>query len=125
MKRVEVSILAAVACALGVAIPLPAANKPAGEMKKNEATTASVRSAWRPEKLFGKIAMVDPNLKLAVVETPDGVLYDMVVTAKTRIKSGAQAITLKDLTQDLNKAVLVQFTPERRGDVAKSIQITG
>ena len=47
------------------------------------------------------------------------------ITAKTRIKSGDQPITIKDLTRDMNKAVSAKFTPERRGDVAKSIQING
>ena len=126
MMRVELSMLAATACALLLAIPLTAANKPAAaRMKKNGTTTAAMRSAWPPETLSGKIAMVDPDRKLAVVETPDGVSYDMVVTAKTRIKSGAEAIALKDLTRDLNKDVSVRFTPERRGDVARSIQIGG
>jgi hypothetical protein len=43
--------------------------------------------------------------------------FDLVVPAKTRIKSGDQAITTRDLTQDMNKAVSVIFTPERRGEV--------
>jgi hypothetical protein len=113
-------------CALLLAIPLTAANKPAAaKMKKSGTTTVAMRSAWPPETLSGKIAMVDPNRKLAVVKTPDGVTYDMVVTAKTRIESGAQAVALKDLTLDLNKPVSVKFTPERRGDVARSIRIAG
>ena len=37
--------------------------------------------------------------------------------------SGDQAITTRDLTRDMNKAVSVIFTPER--DVAKSLQING
>jgi hypothetical protein len=126
MMRVELRMLAATACALLLAVPLTAANKPAAaRMKKNGTTTAAMRSAWPPEALSGKIAMVDPDRKLAVVQTPDGVSYDMVVTARTRIKSGDRAIALKDLTQDLNQNVSVRFTPERRGDVAKAIQIVG
>jgi hypothetical protein len=69
--------------------------------------------------------MVDPSQKRVIVETPDQVTYSLVINAKTRIKSGNQALTLKDLTQDKNKTVSVRFTPERRGDVAKSIQISG
>jgi hypothetical protein len=69
--------------------------------------------------------MVDPAQNLMVVETPNGVPFDMVVNSKTRIKSGNQALTLKELTQDSNKTVSVKFIPERRGDVAKSIQIRG
>lgn len=34
-------------------------------------------------------------------------------------------LKLKGLTQDMNKGISVNFTPERRGDVAKSIRISG
>jgi hypothetical protein len=37
-----------------------------------------MRSAWPPETLSGKISMVDPDRKLVVVETPDGIPFDMV-----------------------------------------------
>jgi len=103
------SILATTACALMLAIPL----------------SAAMRKAWPPEAVSGKITMVEPERKLVVVETSDGVPYDVVVTAKTRIKSGDQAVTLKDLTQDMNKTVTVRLVPERRGDVAQSIRISG
>ena len=84
-----------------------------------------MRKAWRPETLSGKISVVNADRRLVVVETPDGVPYDMVVTGKTRIKSGDQAVSLKELTQDTNKSVSVKFTPERRGDVARTIEIGG
>jgi hypothetical protein len=125
MIKVKWSILANTACALMSAIPLTAANKPTAKAAKEMTSAAGVRSAWPPETLSGKIAMVDPDRKLVVIEAPDGVTFDMVVTTKTRIKSGDQTITIKDLTRDMNKTVSVKFTPERRGDVAKAIQITG
>lgn len=109
------------ACALMLAIPLSAATGPAAKTNKN--TTTAMRSAWPPETLSGKIAKVDPERKQVIVQSPDGTFYDMVVTAKTRIKLGDRALTLKDLTQDMNKGVSVNFTPERRGDVAKSIRM--
>lgn len=123
MMKVKLSILAT-ACALVLAIPLTAANGPATKTK-NMTAAAATRTAWPPETLSGKITMVEPGQKLVVVETPDGVSFDMVVTAKTRIRAGDRAITLKDLTQDMNKTVSVQFTPERRGDVASLIRIAG
>lgn len=122
MMRVRLSILAAAACALA-AIPLAAANGPAA--KADRKATAAVRRAWKPETLSGKISMVNADRRLVVVETPDGVPFDMVVTGKTRIQSGDQAVSLKELTQDRNKSVSVTFTPERRGDVAKTIEIGG
>ena len=94
-------MLATLACALTMAMPLAA------------------------ETLSGKITMVDPAHKLVVVEPSDGVPFDMVVTAKTRIKAGDQAIALKDLTREMNRTVSVRFNPERRGDVATSIQVNG
>ena len=68
---------------------------------------------------------VDSDKNLVVVQTSDGVPFDMVVNAKTLIKSGARGLTLNDLTRDMNKTVSITFTPERRGDVAKSVQISG
>jgi len=123
--KVKWSKLAITACALMLAIPLTAAIGFAANTSKKMATTASRRTAWKPETLSGKITKVDPDQHLVVVETTDGVPFDMVVTTKTRIKSGDQGITLKDLTRDMNKTVWVTFTPKRRGDVAKSIQING
>jgi hypothetical protein len=125
MTKVNPSILAVAACALCSAIPLAAANGPAASKSKNTATAKVKRGAWPPETLSAKIAMVDPDRKRVILETPDQVTYDMVVTSKTRIKSGGQVLTLKDLSWDKNKAVSVSFVPERRGDVARSIQITG
>jgi hypothetical protein len=110
MKTIQRSLLAISACALMSAIPLIA---------------ATMRSAWPPEFLSGKIVNVDPDRKLVVMQTPDGIPFDMVVTAKTLIKSGDQSIALKDLTRDMNQSVSVKFVPERRGDVAESIRLNG
>ena len=123
--KAKLTTLATAACALLLAVPAMAANQPAAKTNKQTTKTA-VRSAWRPETLSGTIAMVDPARKLVVVvTTPDGTPFDMVLTSRTRIKSGDQAITLNQLTGDTDKSVSVRFTPERRGDVARSIQIGG
>ena len=95
--KLKLSILAT-ACALWLAIPLAAANPPAAKTNQNmsgkKTARAAMRNAWAPETLEGKIAMVDPARKLVVVETPNGVPFDMVVTAKTRIDLGNRAVTL-------------------------------
>jgi hypothetical protein len=114
--KIKFSIAALTACALFLTMPLIAANK----TTKNTA----VPNAWPAESLSGKIIMVNPAQNLVVVQTPDGVPFDMDVTAKTHIKAGDRAIGLKDMTQDINKPVSVQFVPERRGDVARSIRIS-
>jgi hypothetical protein len=69
--------------------------------------------------------MVEPTEKLVVVKAPDGVLFDMVVTAKTVIESGDHTIGLQELSRDVNKSVSVEFIPERRGDVAKWMHMPG
>ena len=110
MKTIQRSLLAVATCALMSAIPLAA---------------AGMRANWPPEFLSGKITNVDPDRKLVVVQTSDGIPFDMYVTAKTLIKSGDQTIALKDLTRDMNQGVSVKFVPERRGDVAESIRLNG
>ena len=104
--------LSIAACALLLGIPLIAAEK-----------TAAVRSVWPAETLSGQITMVDPAIKTVVIQTAGGVPFDMVVTRNTRIESGNRAITFQDLQQDMNKAVSVRFVPERRGDVARTIEL--
>lgn len=124
MMKVRWLKLATAASALTLAIPLSAATGPADTSKKMT-TTAISRAAWKPETLSGKITSVDADQNLVVVETTDGVPFDMVVTPKTRITSGDQGIALKDLARDTNATVWVTFTPERRGDVASSIRLGG
>ena len=84
MTIIQRSLLALSACALMSAIPLAA---------------ASMREHWPPEFLSGKITNVDPDRKLVVIQTPDGVPFDMYVTGKTRIQSGDQSVALKDLAR--------------------------
>jgi len=126
MTKIESVACAATACALLLAIPVTAAQRPNAKTGKTMASApASVRSVWPPETLAGKITLVDPAAKLMVVEGPGGVPFDMVVTSKTRIESGNRALKLQDLTQRTNQSVSVKFIPERRGDVAESIRVTG
>jgi hypothetical protein len=114
MRKTVMLGLAGAALALSLAIPGVAAEK-----------SAAVRSAWPPETLSGKIDMVEPGQKIIVVQTVDKVPYDLVVTPKTRIMVGDQVVALKDLKQYQNKYVTVQFVPEGRGDMARTIRING
>lgn len=88
------------------------------------AKTTARRTAWKPETISGKIAQVTPDQHLVAVETRDGVPFDMVVTANTRVTSGNQGITLKDLRRDMNKTDMNKTVgnvharaPRRRGEV--------
>ena len=109
----RLSILAA--CALCLPLAICAAPN----------TSDTTHKAWPAETLSGKITIVDPGEKLVVLQTPDGVSYDMLVGAKTRILSGDQSLTLRDLAADRNRSASVKFVPEGRGDVARSIRIGG
>lgn len=77
MIGIKRTALAATFCTLLLAIPVAAASG-----------TAAVRTAWPRETLSGQIAMVDPGHKLVVIQTADGVTYDLDVAARTQIKSG-------------------------------------
>lgn len=112
MKTIRV--LAMAACGLLMALPMMAAS-----------AKAPASSAWPAETLSGKIISVDPNRNIMVVKTPGGVPFDFDISRHTQIQSGGQALTIKDLTNDVNKDVSVKFVPERRGDVAKTIQLNG
>jgi hypothetical protein len=116
MKNVTNPVLAGAVCALALAIPAAAGDK---------AIAAKTQSAWPPETLSGTITMVDRAQKLLVVQDPDKVTFDMVVTPKTHIKSGNESLTLQDLSRYQNQNVSIKFVPERRGDVAESIRIKG
>lgn len=124
MTRRLLTALATGGCAILVGVPAVAANHPAATAHK-ATTKAAMEKAWPAETLSGRIMMVDPGLKLAVVKGPDGVPFDLIVTHKTQIESGSQRLKLLDLTSDTNKGVSVKFVPEQRGDVARVIQITG
>ncbi len=125
MTKSKCSKLAITACALMLAIPLTAAVKPTAT-KNNEATVRAPRAAvWKAETLSGKVTEVDPDHHLVVIETAGGVPFDMVVGAKTIIKSGDRRLSLKELAPDINRSVKVTFKPERRGDVATAIHING
>lgn len=110
-------------CAMLAALPLAAANSPAKTTTTRK--VVATREAWPKETLSGTISMVSPDQKVVVIQTSSGVPFDLVVTPGTRIKSNGQPVSLNALKQDTDKNVSVTFTPERRGDVARSIQITG
>jgi|SRR5215469_1104907 len=122
MQKITLPAVATAALALVMASPSIAANKPA---KPNHAAskTAANRSAWAPQALSGTLTIVDPDKKLVVIQTAGGVSYDLDVTRATRIQSGDQIISLRDLNQDINQNVSVKLVPERQGDIATSIRV--
>ncbi len=124
MLKVKCSNIAVTAC-LMLAVPLIAAVRPPASMNRKMTAATSMRTAWKPETLTGKITNVYPGRNLVVVETNDGVPFDILVTTNTQIKSADRGLDLKQLKEDMNQNVSITFTPERRGDVATLIQING
>lgn len=118
--------LTLVTCACVLMVTATAAEKPNPDVTKTKTTSVrTIRAAWPAETLTGKIMMVDPAQKLVIVQGPEGVPFDVLVTPSTRIKSGDQKLALKDLTLDKQKSVSIRFIPERAGDIARTIHVTG
>ncbi|MGA3242114.1 MAG: hypothetical protein ABSG03_38160 [Bryobacteraceae bacterium] len=118
------SIIIALTAAALVSIPAicPAASTTTAKAAKT--APQAPRAMPRPETLSGKITMVDPARKLVVVQDSSGVPFDMVVSQSTRIKSASGPINWNDLNSDLNRNASIQFVPERRGDVAQTINVS-
>ena len=123
MTKIALPALAMAALALVLASPSIAADKPAAKTNHITMNTAAKRGAWAPQTLSGTLMIVDSDKKLVVIQTADGVPYDLDITRATRIKNGDQTISLRDLNQDLNQSVSVKLVPERRGDIAASIRV--
>ena len=124
MNRTFLGMLGVVACSFLLAIPLQAAN-PVPAKTPHNAIAASRENTWPAEALSGTIMTVDPAQRLVIIQTADGVPFDMVVTRSTRIEAGARELTLDQLKSDTNRNVSVRFVPERSGDIARTIQING
>ncbi len=126
MMKTMWSSLSLVVCLFMLTVSATAAEKSKAEPAGANATAAKTeRTAWPPETLAGKIMMVVPAKDLVIVRGPDGVPFDLRVTAATHIESGDHKIALKDLNQDTKKTVSVRYVPERAGDIARTIQVTG
>jgi hypothetical protein len=77
------------------------------------------------ESLSGKILMVVPEQNLVVISGPNDVPYDLVVSAKTVIVVGDKRGTLESLAGQIGKQVSVGFVPQRDGNHATRIEVTG
>lgn len=115
MNRFANAMLTAATLALIVSLPAMAADN---------LNTHQGKGVWPSETLTGTIDMVEAGNKVLVIKSGK-VPFDMIITPKTRITHGSQAVEIKDLSQFQNKSVSVRFTPEARGDIAQSIQING
>jgi len=67
--------------------------------------------------------MVKPGKNRVFVNDPGGFTFDFVVTPATRITAGGQRLKIADLASKANQQVTVRYIPERKGDIASSIQL--
>ncbi len=84
---------------------------------------ATTNNSWPAENLSGTIDMVKPGQNLLIIRDSTGVPFDLQVTPTTRIDLGNRRVDLRDLAQDDQKQASVHYIPERRGDIALSIQV--
>ncbi len=84
----------------------------------------NTRGMWAPETLSGKITMVDPARSLVIVQDSNGVPFDIMVNRSTRIQSANGSLNLDTLNSDVNHNASITFIPERRGDIAKTINVS-
>jgi hypothetical protein len=124
MTKAMLQIFGAAVTALLLIAPVGTAATSSGTVQRTRATAAkAVRSAWPPETLQGKVVMVDPAQHLMVVQSPDGVPFDMKLTGATALHSGGERLKAANIDTAMNKDVTVQYRPERAGDIATSVQI--
>src|SRR5579862_8350164 len=82
-----------------------------------------IRDRWPAENLSGRISMVEPDKKLVFVQDSSGTMFEFEVPPKTRILDGARHLTVGDLAAKSNQPVTVRYIPERKGDVASTIEL--
>lgn len=121
MKRLIGAVLGG-----GLLLALPGASlyaKTTTTSKEAKATHQRLER-WPAANLSGIVAAVYPDKRLVIVKDSSGTPFDLIVTRGTRIKSGAESIKLPDLASLKNDKVAVKLLPERKGDIAESINVT-
>ena len=77
------------------------------------------------ESLSGSVQMVVADQNLVVISGPNGVPYDLKITPKTVIVVGDHSATLETLAGQIGKPVSAGFVPQRNGNFATRIEISG
>lgn len=118
MRRMWIVIgLSLISCAPVVWAATKTTSAPASASADHHATM----KRWPAENLKGTVSMVDPKMNLVVVRDSSGVPFDIKVAHTTRIDSGAKREQLSQLAP--KQSVSVHFVPEKRGDIAQTIQV--
>jgi hypothetical protein len=121
MKTSILRVLGLVTLSLVTTVLVVAETKPAAKVK----APAKAHALAQAETVNGTIASVDLAKRLIVVKDSAGTPFDFVVTPATRIESSHNRLKMQDLTSRTNTPASVKFVPMRKGDLAKSISITG
>lgn len=103
--------------------PRPARTAPAA--KEMSSQQMSNQGFGVPESMSGTIQMVVADQNLLVVSGPNGVPYDLKITPKTVIVVGDKAGTLETLSGLIGKQVSVGFVPQRDGNFATRVEVSG
>jgi hypothetical protein len=104
-------------------LPRPARTAPAA--KEMSSQQMSNLGFGVPESMSGTIQMVVADQNLLVVSGPNGVPYDLKITPKTVIVVGDKAGTLETLSGQVGKQVSVGFVPQRDGNFATRVEVSG
>ena len=104
--------------------PTPRSPEKAAATAKEKGTAAASERLGRTETLSGTITSFDLEHKLLIVKASNGVTYNFVVEASAQITSGTQRVKSEDLASKANKQASVKFAPTRRGNIARSIDIS-
>lgn len=86
--------------------------------------TTSPGALGPAESLTGSIMMINAEKKILVIKSAAGVPYTFVVTPSTRITAQNQRLKLADLASRQDQRVTVRFVPTRRGNLARSVEVT-
>ena len=104
--------------------PTPRSPEKAAATAKEKGTAVTSERLGRSETLSGSITSFDRVHRLLIVKASTGVTYNFVVRASARITSGTQRVKSEDLASQANKQASVKFVPTRRGNIARSIDIS-
>ncbi|HEV2389062.1 MAG TPA: hypothetical protein VGS20_17615 [Candidatus Acidoferrales bacterium] len=111
--------------AAAAAAPAAAASPAVAPAPAEAASQAAGAGFGVAESITGKIQMVVADQSLVVVTGPNDVPYDLKITPKTVIVVGEKRGTIESLASQVGKTASVGFVPQRDGNYAERVEITG
>lgn len=109
---------------LSLSLALVLAPTVAAQEEAKEGKAAPAGALAPAQTLSGTIMMVDASKKILVVKGSGGVPYNFVLSPSTRITAGKERLKIADLASRTDKQVTVRFLPTRRGNLARSVEVT-